>query len=117
MNCTADTAGNPGFSSSNFVSGNGANQNNPNATNVRNSGPIPAGSFNVGGQASNSSRRNLTPQTGTDLGGRNSFQIHGCSNPATCSDGCIAATTNATRDELNRIFGLEEGHNTITVVP
>jgi len=48
---------------------------------------------------------------------RNALQTHGCTDPATCSDGCIAATTNAVRDEFNRILHLEEGRNSVTVVP
>jgi hypothetical protein len=49
--------------------------------------------------------------------GRFAFQTHGCGDPATCSDGCIAFTTNADRDEFNENMSLEEGQNTLTVVP
>jgi hypothetical protein len=49
--------------------------------------------------------------------GRSDLELHGCKNPATCSLGCIGATTNADRDLLNKDLGLEEGHNTLTVVP
>ncbi|MFM6928982.1 MAG: tlde1 domain-containing protein [Bdellovibrio sp.] len=109
---------NPSYSSGNFVSGNGANANNPAATDILNSGPLPVGSYSVGPMNPGSKRRNLTPLPGTDLGNRTGgFQTHGCSNPSTCSNGCIAATTNGDRDLLNFIFGLEEGNNTINVVP
>jgi uncharacterized protein RhaS with RHS repeats len=123
MNCTPRDQGNPPFASSNFVSGNNQNancpdcQNNPNRVDQANHGPTPPGQYSVGPQRRNSSRRNLTPNAGNQMHNRNAFQTHGCTDPATCSNGCIAAMDNATRDELNRILSLEEGRNSMTVIP
>jgi RHS repeat-associated protein len=125
MSCSPNQAGDPSFSSNNFVSGNnGAQtchnncQNNPNMTSVSNHGPIPVGTYTIGGiTLPFGSRRNLAPSPDNQMFGRWGFQLHGCPNPATCSDGCVAATTNADRDLLNQDLSLEEGHNTLTVVP
>jgi hypothetical protein len=124
MSCTPDVAGDPSFSSNSYVSGNnGANscqscQNNPANTNVPFHGPIPVGSYTIGGLTSpGGSRRNLIPDPSNQMFGRNAFQLHGCPNPATCSEGCIGATSNAVRDLLNQDLSLEEGQNTLTVVP
>jgi hypothetical protein len=111
------------FESDNYVSGNNQipgplkPQNNPDLTGVPFHGPIPTGDYTIGPKRTNSSRRNLSPANGNNMHGRNAFQIHGCSNPATCSEGCIAATTNRTRDSLNDLLSREEGDNTLRVVP
>jgi RHS repeat-associated protein len=101
MNCIPDLPGDPNFSSTNYVSGNNTSsscpncQNNPDKTGVSNHGPIPVGNYNIGPITKpGGSRRRLTP----DPVGRFGFELHGCPNPATCSDGCIGATTNADRD-------------------
>jgi len=123
--CTPDDPSNPTFSSSHFVSGNDdesdANgnscQNNSNCKAVPNSGPIPPGTYDIGNRTTpGGGRRNLTPEEGTDTQNRTNFQTHGCSDPATCSEGCIAATTNKTRDEFNNNMD-KENHNTLHVVP
>ena len=44
-----------------------------------------------------------------------SFQLHGCSDPKRCSDGCVAATTNAAWDRLNNLLHREEGANKLHV--
>lgn len=36
--------------------------------------------------------------------------------PRTCSEGCIAATTNRIRDTFNSLMALEEGQNTLRVI-
>jgi len=120
MSCTPNQPGHPNFSSNNYVSGNNNSsgcpncQNNPNKTNVQDHGPIPVGTYSIGAiTRPGGSRRRLTP----DPVGRTNLELHGCPNPATCSDGCIGATTNADRDLLNRDLSLEEGQNTLTVVP
>jgi RHS repeat-associated protein len=123
MTCVPRDQGHPQFASTDFVSGNNQDQacpdcqNNPNRIDRQNHGPLPTGQYSMGAQRRNSSRRPLTPNAQTDMHDRDSMQTHGCTDPATCSEGCIAATTNATRDELNRILSLEEGRNTLTVVP
>jgi uncharacterized protein RhaS with RHS repeats len=124
MSCTPDIAGDPSFSSNNFASGNNGLsscqncQNNPNMTGVPFHGPIPIGGYTIGGLTSpGGSRRPLTPDPSNQMHGRDGFQMHGCPNPATCSDGCVAATTNADRDSLNYDLSLEEGLNHLVVVP
>ncbi len=116
MTCTPTNSSNPSFSSSAYVSGNNRTagcQNNVACQNISRVGPIPLGSYMIGSQHPNSSRRDLTPDPAN---GRTRFQIHGCSNPATCSEGCIAATTNPIRDLFNDLMDLEF-FNTLTVVP
>ena len=121
MNCIPDFPGDPNFSSTNYVSGNNNSpscpncQNNPDKTNVSYHGPIPVDTYSIGGITKpGGSRRRLTPPVPN---GRTDLELHGCKYPATCSDGCIGATTNADRDLLNKDLSLEEGHNTLTVVP
>jgi len=118
------------FYSSDFVSGNNDPnvgpctdcQNNSSRTDVSDQGPLPVGDYDVGPQYPGSARRPLDP-LGTSIFGpiprtrRSGFQTHGCRNSATCSNGCVAATTNATRDSLNRTLATEEGHNMLHVVP
>ena len=123
MVCTPNTPGNPGFYSNDFTSGNNFNatcpdcQNNPARSDVGNAGPIPSGSYTINPQnPGGSSRRNLA-QNQSYAGRTGNFQTHGCSNPNTCSQGCIAATNNATRDYLNNTLSLEEGRNTLNVLP
>jgi RHS repeat-associated protein len=123
MTCTPNNSGNPTFSSSDYVSGNNLDpdccdcQDNPNRDDVAFHGPIPDGDYTIEAQRTNSSRRDLTPAPTNEMHGRSGFQIHGCSNRNTCSQGCIAATTNTTRDEFNRLMSLEEGNNTLLVEP
>lgn len=126
MTCTPNDPGNPPFDDDRWVSGNNSDpscpdcQNNPDRINVQNHGPVVPGSYGIGAQRAGSSRRNLdpSPQTQQTLNAisRGAFQTHGCSDPATCSNGCIAATTNATRDEFNRLMSLETD-NSLQVVP
>jgi hypothetical protein len=111
------------FDSSNYVSGNNnipgpvscPCQNNPDQTNVSFHGPLPLGDYSIGPQKPNSSRRDLQPINAM-MGSRDSMQIHGCGDRSKCSDGCIAATTNATRDQLNKLLNTENGSNTLHVV-
>ena len=62
-------------------------------------------------------RRDLTPLDPKQMGNRKGMQLHGCNHPESCSEGCIAAIPNAVRDRLNHLLHLEEGHNTLQVVP
>lgn len=124
MSCTPNDLGHDSFSSNSFVSGNnGLNscqncQNNPNSTNVKNHGPIPVGSYAIAAPRTlGGARRDLLPDPLNQMFGRDSFQLHGCSNPATCSEGCVASTTNSVRDLLNRLLSLEEGRNRLAVIP
>jgi len=121
MICIPNDAGHPRFNSSNFVSGNNeileGVKNNPNYTHVPFHGPIPVGKYKIGSQRRNSSRRDLVPFPANNMFGRNNFQIHGCGNPNTCSEGCVAATRISTRNTFNRLMSLEEGRNTLRVIP
>ena len=121
MNCIPDFPGHPNFSSPSYVSGNNGSsscpncQNNPDKTGVKDHGPIPVGTYAIGPITKpGGSRRRLTPDAPV---GRTDLELHGCPNPATCSEGCIGATTNPVRDLLNKDLSLEEGHDTLTVVP
>lgn len=124
MSCTPDLPGDPSFSSNSYVSGNNGEsscqtcQNNPAKTNVSFHGPIPIGDYTIGAPTTPGGfRRNLIPDPSNQMLNRNGFQLHGCPNPATCSEGCIGATTNAVRDLLNKDLSLEEGRNTLMVLP
>ena len=125
MVCTPNNTPYPNFESNNYVSGNNNReapvtcdncQNNPDRTGESFRGPIPTGEYTIGSMNSRG-RRNLTPLGFNNMQGRDHFQIHGCGNRDRCSAGCIAATTNATRDRLNALLSLEEGNNTLTVEP
>jgi uncharacterized protein RhaS with RHS repeats len=122
MSCTPNDPTHPTFHSDQFVSGNNESssclncQNNPNRTNVPFHGPLPATNYSIGPQHG-LSRRDLTPTDPTQMGGLNGMQLHGCTHPETCSDGCIAAVPNGVRDQLNHLLHLEEDHNTLRVVP
>ena len=123
MLCAPDKVGDPLFTSSDFVAGNDQNkdcpncQNNPDKTSVSDSGPLPVNDYSIGRQRRGSSRRDLTPSDTSKMFDRFAMQIHGCSNTKTCSNGCIAATSNKVRDEFNSAMSLEEGRNTLHVVP
>ena len=83
------------FKSSDFVAGTGGPaQNDPSFSGVPFVGPIPPGTYAIGPQRANSTRRNLTPidqNSSTDGSDRGSFQSHGCSNTINCSQGCVAS--------------------------
>ena len=125
LTCTPSVLVHPAFQSSNFVTGNNRLsgptqfdlQNNPSATGVKFHGPLPQGDYTIGRQRPGSSRRDLTPDPRNDMQDRDSMQLHGCRDPSTCSDGCIAAKKNTTRDEINRDLHQEEGRNRLHVVP
>jgi hypothetical protein len=114
MSCTPNDPSHPSFQSDQFVSGYNQSsscpdcQDNPGRTGVPDHGPLPATDYSIG-QQHGLSRRDLTPVDPTRMGGRFAMQLHGCRNPATCSNGCIAAVTNRVRDLLNQLLHLEEG--------
>ena len=117
MSCIS-SAGNPDFNSSNYIAGQGVYANDATMTGIEMKGPLPAGTYEVGRQIPGTNKRRLTPIPGTDLKGRpGGFETHGCPHKETCSNGCIAATSNSTRDGFNAAMRLEEGHNWIHVVP
>ncbi len=124
MVCISDD-GNNNISSRNWTSGNnGSNcitgdcQDNPNHSDESYAGPAPQGHYTLGPPtAPGGGRRRMTPDAGTDMKGRSGIETHGCTNPATCSEGCLAAKSNNTRDNFNNAMSHEEGHNTVTVVP
>lgn len=120
--CIPDNPDDPGFSSNNYVSGNNGGglgcQNDPACVNVNGHGPLPEGDYSVGPRTTPSGGRRVLTPLFPMLPSRDDgvpFETHGCTNPATCSTGCIAATANATRDEFNNDMDMES-HNTITVV-
>lgn len=124
MTCTSD-AGNDGFSSPDWTSGNngskcpGGNcQDNPNQTGVSFAGPAPTGTYDLSAPTKpGGGRRHMNPKSGTNMKGRSDIETHGCTNPATCSEGCLAAKSNKTRDDFNDAMSKEEGNNTVKVVP
>jgi RHS repeat-associated protein len=116
MVCTPDNPANPPFVSDKWVAGNNVGQGNANCQNSpqcrdrSNVGPPPDGLYAIGPKKLTSSRRNLTPDPRNNMFGRSAFQTHGCDDPFTCSNGCIAATDNATRDTWNRSMDLESNN-------
>lgn len=89
----------------NAYSGNGAGRNNPVMENVRNVGPIPAGTWRIG-RARHSPRTgpismDLTPTRGTNTYGRTAFLIHGDNLTHTASDGCIILSRSV-RQQINQ---------------
>jgi hypothetical protein len=124
MSCVPNIPVHPGFQSTDYVTGNNNSpgpvpcgcQNNPAATPFGFHGPLPLGDYTIGSQRPPpSSRRELTPEGNQAMFGRDRFQLHGCRDPSKCSDGCVAATSNATRDQLNQLLHLEEGRNHLHV--
>lgn len=74
-------------------SGTGGGRNNPLMQNVRNVGPIPVGSYQIGA-ATNSHHTGpltlpLSPLHGTNTFGRTAFRIHGDNRRHDASHGCI----------------------------
>jgi RHS repeat-associated protein len=125
MICMPNDRDRPSFNSNNYVSGqnntpcpNNDCRDNPSRQNIPSRGPLPMGNYTIGTMtAPGSSRRNLTPSPSNSMHGRSGFQTHGCRDRNTCSEGCIAATTNNTRDEYNRLMSQEEGNNSLMVIP
>ena len=76
-------------------SGHGDGLNNPEMEAVHNEGPIPAGSWTIGGAHTDGPLgpmvMNLAPAPGFDALGRTAFRIHGDNDLLnhTASDGCI----------------------------
>jgi RHS repeat-associated protein len=122
MTCVPSNRRHPPFSSTNYVSGNNQSstcpncQNDPNRVSVAGHGPLPPGNYRISARNGHGHRRPLTSLTGPIPYNRDAFQTHGCPNPATCSQGCIAATTNATRNLFDRLMDLESP-NTLMVLP
>jgi hypothetical protein len=76
-------------------SGFGEGKNNPAMENVPDAGPIPRGVYDIGPMHDTATHgphvMALTPESGTNMFGRDGFLIHGDSvqNPGTASHGCI----------------------------
>ncbi|MBY0266581.1 MAG: DUF2778 domain-containing protein [Burkholderiales bacterium] len=91
--CTKNTTGQQYLTCDNLYSGRGIGLNNPAAQNVRNTGPLPQGTYTVGAATHQRGpqTRPLTPAPSNTMFGRSGFLIHG-DNPAqnyTASEGCI----------------------------
>jgi RHS repeat-associated protein len=123
MSCTPNDPSHPAFRNARFVSGNNESsscpdrRDNPKRTGVQDHGPLPMADYSIGPALDALGRRDLTPIDPTQMGRRYGMQLHGCSKPESCSNGCIAAIPNKVRDRLNQLLHLEEGHNTLKVVP
>ena len=123
MSCTPNDPSHPPFRSFRFVSGNNESsscqdcQDNAKRTGIQDHGPLPMTDYSIGPALDALGRRDLIPADPTQMGRRFGMQLHGCKNRDSCSNGCIGATTNKVRDRLNELFHLEEGHNTLQVVP
>jgi RHS repeat-associated protein len=113
MACFASDPRDSDFVSNDAVSGRNNSQcsdcqDNPTQTGVRYNGPLPMGDYIIGPQIPGTNRRSLAPQfdmTATNRSG--GFQTHGCANRATCSEGCVAFTTNSLRDQFNNLMNRE----------
>ena len=75
--------------------GNGKGKNNPLMQNIKNTGPIPKGNYQIG-EPYDSLHTGpftlpLTPDKNNNMFGRDEFKIHGddISSPGNASDGCI----------------------------
>ncbi|EHR69661.1 RHS repeat-associated core domain protein [Burkholderiales bacterium JOSHI_001] len=86
-------------------SGNQSGLNNPDAQNTSNVGPIPKGSWNIGGayKSQNTGPQTivLTPKPETETYGRSAFRIHGDNSKGnmSASNGCIVASPSI-RDQI-----------------
>jgi RHS repeat-associated protein len=128
MSCTPDVPVHLPFDSNHYVAGHNTPwcpdcRDNPQRQCMRRTGPLPTGDYSIGNLRSpEGHRRDLLPRPGNNMCApplatpRDLMQTHGCDDPATCSEGCIAATDNATRDLFDQLMALESG-NTLTVVP
>jgi RHS repeat-associated protein len=81
------------YASCTGYSGNGQGLNNSNAQNQPNVGPIPQGSYTVGGSTTRRgpNTRPLTPYSSNNMYGRAGFLLHGdnAAQNNTASEGCI----------------------------
>jgi RHS repeat-associated protein len=121
--CEPDNPTNSWFISNNIISGrngpeliNPAQQksysecsdcpNNPQRTNRSGRGPAPEGTYSIGpmGGGNHPTWRPLTPTTPT---GRTGIYTHYCSNPATCSEGCISLTNMQDFNQFNQLLNVE----------
>lgn len=132
LTCEPNSAGDPFYSSSNWVSGNNLGgsgcQDNPACVNSENSGPIPPGGYSIGpgftGPASDpiypGGKRMLTPLDPLPSSRSGSFETHYCNSGAAngCSEGCIA-NTDPTRSDFNEFNNdlNKESTNSLIVVP
>lgn len=80
-------------------------KNNPEMQNVKDTGPLPCGTYRIGDAYNHhflgSETLNLTPDAANEMFGRSEFRIHGDSiaNPGMASEGCIVIPYSA-RHEL-----------------
>jgi RHS repeat-associated protein len=97
-------------------------KNNPQCTEMADTGPIPLGSWTWTNQStSKPNGRVLTPMPGTDTFDRDLFRTHSCANPfgpslqpPFCSGGCITGFP-ADIKKLNKLIDAEPG-STVEVV-
>lgn len=89
LNCTtgSTTYGSTGYSGARA----GGGYNNPDMQHLRNVGPIPRGTYDIGGCRNSVTRDTvtLTPRATTNTHGRDNFRIHGGNGRGTASQGCI----------------------------
>lgn len=88
-------------------SGHGDGLNNPEMSNVKSTGPLPAGWYTIGIAYKNKTKgeltMNLTPDRTNEMYGRNFFELHGDNKlmNKTASDGCIILAR-MLRDQISR---------------
>jgi len=94
MNAPVSFSGQRVLNAPNVYSGTGAGRNNPAMQGIRNTGPIPQGTYNATGVANTLNGLNspnvirLEPAAGTDTLGRDTFRMHGNNRANDASQGC-----------------------------
>jgi len=85
-------------------SGTGLGRNNPAYEAVKNTGPIPKGTYSIGAAYTDATKgpvvMRLTPSGGQDMHGRDAFLIHGDNARNDASEGCIILSR-AIRDQIS----------------
>lgn len=88
-------------------SGRGIHKNNPVSESIRGEGPIPRGTYYIGGHTTSKGPMTiiLEPNNGNNMYGRDLFRIHGDSreHPGEASEGCIIIGPEARREIINSI--------------
>jgi len=121
LTCQSDLPNGPNYGSSNVVSGNGPFADDPSNVPITNLGPLPPGNYIISpGKPGTFPNFALSPVGHSGGYGRGGFEIHGCANTATCSQGCVGVYGNANLHGLSDLLTTDSAlgyQNTLTVTP